>query len=120
MRKRIAWCTSHYTAEFCKQKAKELRQQGYKVTLGSYLKENGKTYCKIYLEKDINYYVLSVLEMVRSRVRNNGDTPIEAILKEKENIREICRKFSMPIRIEIQNNNVFAVINNNYELSVSC
>lgn len=49
-RRWLAWCTSHYTTDFAKTKAKELRAEGNKVKLGSYLKEDGKSYCKIYIE----------------------------------------------------------------------
>ena len=52
MAKTIPWCTSHYKTSFAKEKAKELRAQGYKVRLGSYIKEDGETYCKIYLIQD--------------------------------------------------------------------
>ncbi len=47
----IPYCTSHFTAESAKAMAKELRASGEysRVKLGSYLKEEGKTYCKVYV-----------------------------------------------------------------------
>jgi len=51
----IPYCTSYYETGFCKTKARELRQSGEydAVRLGSYLKENGKTYCKIYVKRKV-------------------------------------------------------------------
>jgi hypothetical protein len=47
----IPYCTGHYTTEYCRKKAKELRGSGeyQSVKLGAYLKEDGKSYCKIYI-----------------------------------------------------------------------
>ena len=47
----IPYWKSHCTSSHAKEVAKELRDSGeyLKVKLGSYLKENGKTYCKIYV-----------------------------------------------------------------------
>lgn len=48
----IPYDTSHYEKDWCKEKAAFLRRTGtYKsVRLGSYIKIEGKTYCKIYVE----------------------------------------------------------------------
>lgn len=121
MAKRIPWCKSHYRVSFCKDKAKELRKQGYKVSLGYYLKENGETYCKIYLEMDLNYFILDVLESVVTKIRHGGMAPIEALMEYKERIRELCKEYRVPIRIELAEgrNRIYAIVNNDYELSVS-
>jgi len=49
----IPYCTGHYEIGAAKQMAQELRNSGRcsRVELGSYLKEDGKTYCKIYVER---------------------------------------------------------------------
>lgn len=50
--KPIAWCTGRYHTSFTKQKAKELRAEGYIVSFGSYIKEGGESFCKIYLARN--------------------------------------------------------------------
>lgn len=47
----LPYDTSHYTVEACKATAKELRRKGRTVRLGSYLKEGGRRYCKIYVKR---------------------------------------------------------------------
>ena len=50
----IPWCTGHYEVESAKKTAKELRKSGKykKVRLGYYLVEEGKKYCRIYVERE--------------------------------------------------------------------
>ena len=49
----IPYCKGHYTLDFCKDLATHLRKLNkYKaVKLGYYIKEDNKTYCKIYVQK---------------------------------------------------------------------
>jgi hypothetical protein len=49
----IQYTTEHLEVDYAKKLAKELRASGkYKVVkLGSYLKERGKSYCKIYVDR---------------------------------------------------------------------
>lgn len=49
----IQYTKEHLEANYAKELAAELRASGrYKVVkLGSYVKENGKSYCKIYVDR---------------------------------------------------------------------
>lgn len=54
----IPWCTSFYEVESAKGMAKGLRESGRysKVKLGAYLYEDGKRYCRIYVELEEGYH----------------------------------------------------------------
>jgi len=115
---KIPWCTGQYTTDFAKTKARELRSAGYKVSFGSYVKENDKTYCRIYVEQDLNYYILSSLESIETRIKIGGMTVEKSILLEKEKIQYACKKFATPVRVELIDGIIVAIVNNDYELYV--
>jgi hypothetical protein len=119
MVKKIAWCTSHYTVEFAHAKAKELRDEGYKVSYGAYLEEDGKKYCKIYLDLNKTYYIKSALNSILWRVQNSGSSIEYSIFQEKKNIQAICEQFSIEIKIEVDRTDIIAIIDNDYELMAS-
>ena len=52
MAEMIPWCTGEYTIEYCRQKAKELRETGnYKmVRVRKTVVEKGKAYGRIYVD----------------------------------------------------------------------
>ena len=118
--KTIAWCTSHYKNTFAKEKAKELRRQGYKVKLGSYVKEDGNTYCKIYLVIDFNYHVLKLLDDIKSSVKYGKKDLVEVISGYKDRIKELCREYKKPLRLEYeQHTNTLYAITNDREFKIS-
>lgn len=118
--KTILWCTSHYKNTFAKEKAKELRRQGYNVKLGNYIKENGNTYCKIYLVKDFNYHILKLLESIKVNVKVGKKDVVQACKNHKEELKKICKKFEKPCKIEYnpQTKTLFAVTDEK-EFSIS-
>lgn len=113
---KIAWCKSHYRTTFTKEKAKELRAEGYTVSFGSYVKEDGISYCKIYLTKNLNYYILSLLHAIRSKQVYGKKDLTETVQSHKEDFKELARKYSKAIRVEIKDNRAVAIIDNDYEL----
>lgn len=117
---KIAWCTGHYTTEFTREKAKELREKGYKVSFGSYIRENGKSYCKIYLEMDFNYHILKLLESIDTKINVGMWDVVDAVSSEKNRFKEMCRDFHTQAKIvyDSENRKVFAVVNCSYELSI--
>lgn len=119
MVKKIAWCTSHYTVEFAHAKAKELRDEGYKVSYGAYLEEDGRKYCKIYLDLNKTYHIKSALNSIVTRVKYGKKTVEESVVQEKENIKKIASDWSVAIRIDVDGSDIIAVIDNDYELMAS-
>ena len=104
--KTIAWCTGHYKTDFAKEKAKELREQGYTVKYGSYIKENDATYCKIYLVKDFEYYLLKLLQSMETSVYLHGATNV----KEAEALKSLCLEHKRSARIEIDDKKIYAIV----------
>lgn len=118
--KTIAWCTSHYKNTFAKEKAKELRRQGYNVKLGNYIKEDGNTYCKIYLVIDFNYHVLKILDDIKMSVKYGKKDITEAISKYKDKIKELCKEYKKPLKIEYEKSiNTLYAITNDKEFKIS-
>lgn len=118
--KTIAWCTSHYKNTFAKRKAKELRNQGYSVKLGAYVKEEDETYCKIYLVIDFNYRVLKILDSVKTSVKYGKQDIAEVISRYKGRIKELCREYKKPLKIEYeQSTNTLYAITNDKEYKIS-
>ena len=115
---KIPWCTSHYRTDYAKEKAKELREQGYTVSFNSYVKENGYSYCKIYLTRDINYYVLNVLKSIRTYITHAKMDIQKATNKVLEELKLICKTFQKQVRVEYDGKSLFAIIDNKTELSI--
>ena len=109
---KIAWCTGHYKTDFTKEKAKELRKQGYHVIFNNYIKEGDNSYCKIYLTKDINYYVLEILKSIKTYILHGEKTFYEAITNKetKEKICEIAKMFKTRITLETDHYKVYSVL----------
>lgn len=116
---KIAWCTGHYTTDYAKEKAKELRNLGYTVSFGYYIKENDKTYCRIYLTKNLNYYVLNILKSIKSRIKYDDMTIYESVNSVKDQLKDVCKRFNVNIRIELDNGQLIAKIDDKKELSLS-
>ncbi len=51
----IKWCNGHYTLETCKEVKKQIREQGYKCITKDYIKENGVSYARVYIEVNDAY-----------------------------------------------------------------
>mgnify|MGYP001152550586 CR=1 FL=1 len=118
--KTIAWCTSHYKNTFAKEKAKELRAFGYNVKLGSYVKEDGNTYCKIYIIIDFNYHVLKILDSIKTSVKYGKQDIAEVISRYKDRIKELCREYKKTLKIEYeQSTNTLYAITNDKEYKIS-
>ena len=106
--KTIAWCTGHYHTSFTKEKAKELREQGYKVKFGSYVKEGDETYCKIYLVKDFEYHILSALKSMEVRLSYKT---VEAVKEEyAEKIKSLCLEYKRSAKIELDEKKIYAIV----------
>ena len=109
--KTIAWCTGHYKTDFAKEKAKELRKQGYKAKLGYYIKdENGESYCKIYLVTNFEYQILSRLKNMQAIIVHGGESVEGATEKHRDNIKDICLKYKRSAKIEIDNEKIYAIV----------
>lgn len=104
----IPYCTSHYTTDFAKKKAKELRNQGYTVKFGYYIKEEGNTYCKIYLVKNFEYYILKVLTAMEINIRVHGVENIKE--RYAENVKSLCLEHKRSARIEIDDEKIYAIV----------
>jgi len=119
--KTIPWCTAHYKNTFAKRKAQELRKQGYNVKLGAYVKEGGATYCKIYLVIDFNYHAIKILESVKTSVKYGKQDLAEAVSKHKDEIKEICRKYKKPLKLEYEQstNTLYAITDDGKEYKIS-
>lgn len=113
---KIAWCTGRYAPEFRKRKAQELREKGYKVSFGSYIKEDGVSYGRIYLEQDLNYYVIQFLNSVHTSMVYRKKNVKSAIEEHKESLKDTCKRFNTPVKVRLLENKLVATIDNNYEL----
>lgn len=106
----IAWCVSHYRTNYAKEKAKELRNQGYKVKFGYYIKEEFNTYCKIYLVKNFEYYILSKLKSMQSLIVYGKNSVESTTEKYKDDIKAICLEYKRSAKIEIDNEKIYAIV----------
>ena len=118
MAKKILWCTSHYSTEFTKKKAKELRELGYKVSFGNYIKEGNKSYCKIYLEQDLNYHVLDVLTSIDIRVNYGKESLNKAINSKNKEIKSICEKYDINLKFYSEDEKLSCLVGSDYTLYI--
>lgn len=116
--KKIAWCTGHYRTDFTKKKAKELRWQGYKVSFGSYVKEDGKTFCKIYIETGFDYEVLHILNNIVTDIRT-GTKIHNAVSSHKQKIIDLAKENHKAISVELEGDILFARIDDDKILRAS-
>lgn len=57
----IAHCTAQYTLEYCNEIKNDLREKGLKVRTLDYVKENGKSYARVFIEMNEAYKNLNKL-----------------------------------------------------------
>lgn len=118
MTKKVLWCDSHYTTKFAKEKAKQLREKGYKISYGSYLKEDGESYCKLYVEKNFDYYMIVFLNDLNYYLSTLKMNHVEALNKERDMIDELAKKHNASVELlhNTETNRYTAKVNNNYIL----
>lgn len=111
--KTIPYCKSYILKSSVLKKKQELEKMGYKTRLGRTIKEEGKEYCKLFIYKDFNYYILKWLESIKMSVNVGKKDVLEACEEHKESLKEICKEFQTPCRIEYDQSKrkIFAITN---------
>lgn len=111
--KTIAYCKSYMLKSAVLKKKQELEKKGYRTRLGRTIKEEGKEYCKLFIYKDFNYHILKLLDSIEMSVNIGKKDVLEACEEHKERLKEICKEFETPCRIEYDpsTRKIFAITN---------